>query len=142
MSELSRLVGNAGEPHKIAHDGKTYSFYLLDQVRKSALEKRLYQNAREGVYVDRDHLTSEEYCSRLDAVREKYELGEYGFFGARAQAVLQTPKGVVMLLEVVTGESEDELVPLLAARQEEVNVLLKTVLEESFKRPRKAPANG
>jgi hypothetical protein len=132
MSELSQALGNAGEPHRIEHDGKTYRFFLLDQPRKNALEKRLYQQAREAVYIDRDHMTSEQYVERLDGVREAYEAGEYGFFGKRAGKVLQTPKGALMLLEVITGESEDLLIPLLAARPEEVNALLKSVMTESF----------
>jgi hypothetical protein len=132
VSELSKALGNSGEPHCIAHEGKVFRFALLDQVRKNALEKRMYQNAREAVYVDREHMEGAQYVERLDGVREAYENGEYAFFGRRASKVLQTPKGALMLLEVITGASEDELVPLLANRAEEVNSLLKTVMEESF----------
>jgi hypothetical protein len=133
MSELSKALGNVAPPHQITHDGKAYSFYLLDQTRKNALEKRLYQNAREAVYIDREHMSSDEYLKRLDAVREAYELGEYGFFGERGSKVIQTARGLILLLETITGESEDAVLSLLTARPEEVNTLLKTVMSESFK---------
>lgn len=143
MSELSKALGTAGVPHQITHEDRTYTFHLLCQVRKNALEKRLYQNAREAVYVDRDHMTSEQYVERLDRVREAYEAGEYSFFGARAAKVLQSPAGVLLLLEIITGESQDDLVPLLTARPEEVNTLVKTVMDESFKQvKKKAAPNG
>lgn len=140
MSELSTLLGNAAEPHRIVHEGKAFSFHLIDQPRKSAIEKRLYQQAREAVYADRDHMTPEQYVERLDRVREAYEAGEYSFYGERAQKFIQTPKGALALLEVITGESEDALVPLLVARGQEVNSLLKTVMAESF--GRRKPAGG
>lgn len=145
MSELSKALGTAGAPHQIAHDGTTYPFHLLDQKRKNALEKRLYQQAREAVYVDREHMTSEQYVERLDRVREAYEAGEYAFFGARAQKAIQSPKGALLLLEIITDRTEDELLPLLTGRPEEVNLLLRTVLDESFKGPAPragAPTNG
>lgn len=132
MSELSKALGNAGAPHRITHDGKTYSFYLVDQVRKNAIEKRFYQQAREAVYVDREHMTPDQYVAELRVVRERYEAGEYAYFGERGARLLQTPKGALALLEIITGETEEALVPLLTARREEVNELLKSVLSESF----------
>lgn len=145
MSELSKVLGTAGAPHQITHEGRTYVFHLLDQARKNALEKRLYQNAREAVYVDREMMSSAEYVERLEKVRELYELGAYGIFGERGAKILQTPKGAILLLETITGETEDDLFPLLTTRAEEVNVLLKTVLNESFSRPpsaAKVASNG
>lgn len=143
MSELSKALGAAGKPHQIVHEGRTFTFHLLDQVRKNSIEKRLYQNAREAVYVDRDFMTSEQYVERLDKVREAYEAGEYGFFGERAQKVLQGPNGVLMLLETITDETQEDLIPLMAARSEEVNAVVKTVLNESFKQVKpKAVPNG
>lgn len=137
------LLGNAGEPHRIAHEGKVYTFHLLDQTRRNAVEKRFYQQAREGVYVDREHMSSEEYLKRLDRIREEYESGAYAFFGEKGAKLLQTPKGALLLLCVITGEEEADLLPLLAARKEEVNTLLKTVMEESFvRRPVKKVADG
>ncbi|HEY1191122.1 MAG TPA: hypothetical protein VGE74_26040 [Gemmata sp.] len=142
MSELSAALGTAGPPHQIAHEGRTYSFHLLDAARKNLFEKRLYQRAREAVYVDREHMTPEQYVARLDAVREAYEANEYAFTGARTQKVLQTPKGAMMLIELITGETEEALTPLLMARGPEVNVLVKTVMEESFRGPKRAAPNG
>jgi hypothetical protein len=132
MSELSMALGNEGEPHRINHGGKTYRFWLVDQVRKNAIEKRFYQQAREGVYVDREHLDPEQYVAELRRVRESYEAGEYAYFGERGSKLLQTPKGALVLLEVITGETEEALIPLLTARATEVNELLKSVLAESF----------
>lgn len=136
MSELSRLLGTAAPPHQICHEGRVFTFGLIDQARKSEFEKRLYQQAREGVYVDREHMTSEEYLRRLDGVRKAYELGEYGVLGSIGQEVLGRPKGSMLLLQIITGESEDDLLPLLQARGEEVNQLVKVVLDESFRRVR------
>ena len=133
MSELSKALGNTAPPHQITHEGKTYSFFLVDQIRKNALEKRLYQNAREAVYADREYMNSEEYLKRLDAVREAYELGQYGFFGERGGKILQTPRGMLMLLEVLTGENEDAVIELMTARPEEVNTVIRTIMSESFK---------
>lgn len=142
MSELSAALGNSGPPHEIVHEGRTYQFFLLDAGRKNLIEKRLYQRAREAVYADRDHMSEEQYLARLDKVRESYEANEYAFTGARTQQILQTPKGVTFLLEVITGLPEDDLTPLLLARGPEVTTVLKTVIDESFRRPRKAPPNG
>jgi hypothetical protein len=139
VSELSRLLGTAGPPHQLNHEGRVFTFHLLTQDRKNAFEKRLYQTAREGVYVDREHMTSDEYLKRLDEVRERYELGEYGLFGRRGAKVLETPAGAMLLLEILTGESQDDLAPLLAARAEEVKVLVKTVMTESFRKVRPKP---
>lgn len=143
MSELSKALGNAAPPHQVVHDGRTYSFALLDQIHKNAIEKRLYQNAREAVYVDREHMDSEQYVLRLDKIRDAYELGEYGFFGERGGKILQTARGLVLLLETLTGEREDAILTLLAARPEEVNAVIKSVMAESFKgvKPAVAP-NG
>ncbi len=132
MSELSKVLGNAAPPHQIAHGGKTYSFWLLDQPRRVAFEKRLYQTAREAVYADREHMTSEEYVGRLEKVREQYEMGEFAFMGERAMRLLKTPKGAMLLLEVLTGESESDLMNLLVARPEEVNAVVATVMAESL----------
>lgn len=140
MSELSKLLGTAAPPHQINHEGRVFTFHLLDQPRKSALEKRLYQQAREAVYVDRDHMTSEEYLLRLDKVREAYEANEYSWYGPRSQKSLSTAKGAMMLLETITGETEDDLTPLLLARAEEVKTLITTVLNESFKKVKSKPA--
>ena len=139
MSELSAALGAAAPPHQIAHEGRVYLFHLLTAARKNALEKRLYQRAREAVYVDRDHMSEGQYIARLDDVRDAYENNEYAFTGPRTQKVLQTPKGAMMLLEVVTDETEEDLTPLLIARGPEVNALLKTVMEESFRKPRSKP---
>ena len=87
-------------------------------------------------------MSEEQYLKRLDAVSEKYQLGEYAFTGEYAQKVLKTSKGGMLLLELITGETEDALAPLLIARGPEVNALLRTVMEESFKRPRKAAPNA
>ncbi len=143
MSELSKALGNAAPPHQIVHEGRTYSFALLDQVRKNALEKRFYQDAREAVYVDRDHMSGDQYVERLDKVREAYQLGEYGFFGERGGKILQTARGMLLLLQTLTGEGEDAVVALLTARPEEVNSVVRTVMAESFKgaKPAAAP-NG
>lgn len=134
MSELSQLLGTAAPPHQIVHEGRTYTFHLVDQKRKSALEKRFYENAREGVYVDRAHMSEEMYVKRLDAVRENYELNKYAIFGEIGSKILQTTGGAMRLLEVITGETEDDLIPLLTERSAEVNALVKTVMNESFKK--------
>ncbi|VTR93206.1 unnamed protein product [Gemmata massiliana] len=139
MSELSKALGATGPEHQIVHEGRAYTFHLLDQTRKNALEKRLYQQAREAVYVDRDHMTEDQYLARLDRVREAYERNEYAFFGARCTEILQTPKGALMLLEVITSESEDDLTPVLSERGPEVNAVLKTVMDESFRKVRARP---
>lgn len=135
MSELSAALGTAGPPHQIVHEGRAYTFSLVTQKVKNGVEKRLYQNARDAVYADRDHITSEQYMAALSAVRDRYEANEYKFTGDRAQKVLQTPDGALMLLELLTGETQETLMPLLIARPEEVKVLVKTIMEESFKRP-------
>ncbi len=136
MSELSKVLGNAAPPHQIAHEGRTYGFWLLDQARKVAFEKRLYQQAREAVYADREHMTSDEYVKRLEVVREQYEMGEFAFMGDRAMKLLTKPKGALLLLEVLTGETEEDLVPLLLARPEEVNAVVATVMAESLPKKR------
>lgn len=142
MSELSAALGNAAPPHQILHEGRAYSFYLLDGGRRSEFEKRLYQRAREGVYTDRDHMSEDQYLKRLDAVREQYENNEYAMTGERGQKALQTPSGAMLLLEIITGESQADLTPLLLMRGPEVTTLIKTVMDESFKKPRKASPNG
>lgn len=132
MSELSQLLGAAGEPHAIEHAGKAFRFHPLDQKRKNALEKKLYQNARKLVVAEREDLTSDEYVKRLQMLADAYEAGEFGFAAERAQKVLQTPRGVMLLLEAITDEPEESLLPLIAARGAEVNSVLKVVLAESF----------
>lgn len=133
MSELSKLLGTSSPPHQIAHDGRTYTFHLLTATRRNALEKRFYQNAREAVYVDREFMSEKMYMDRLDGVRKDYELNKYGFFGEIGAEILKTPAGALRLLEVITDETEDDLMPLLTARAAEVNALVKTVMNESFK---------
>jgi hypothetical protein len=132
MSELSQLLGDAAEPHKIEHDGKVFAFRLLTGKRRNELEKRLYQNARQLAFAEREDMTSEEYATRLQLLADAYEAGEFGFTGTRGQKVMQTQRGVMLLLEVITGETEDSLLALIAARGAEVNAVLKAVMTESI----------
>lgn len=132
MSELSKALGTAGEPHRIVHEGKTYPFHLLCQKRKDAIEKRLYQIARQMVYEEKDLLKEDEYQAELVRVREAYQNREFSFFAPRAAKMLVQPEGALALLEVVTGESRESVVALMTARKDEVAQLLKTVMDESF----------
>lgn len=136
MSELSKLLGAAAPPHQITHEGRTYTFHVLDQPRKNAIEKRLYQRARECVYLDREHMSSEEYTRRLEEVRQTYEKSGYSFYSKHFTDLLGTERGAMLLLEVLTGETEEDLVALMLARPEEVKSLIRVVLEESVSRLR------
>lgn len=142
MSELSAALGTAGAPHQITHEGKTYSFRLIDQGCKDRLQKHLWQRAREAVYADRDHMTEQQYIERLKEVAQRWEDNEYAFTGERAQRQLKTPSGMMLLLTMISGETEESLAPLFLARGPEVHLLLNAVMEESFRGPKRAPADG
>lgn len=136
MTDLPKLLGNAGEPHAITHNGKTFKFRLIDQKAKDAVAKRLYQQARDAVYADKDRLTPDEYAAVLDRVYDRYSRGEFGFLTERTLGILKTPAGVLLLLSVLSGESDEDLAKLLDERGAEAQAVIKTILAESF--PKKA----
>lgn len=137
MSDLSAVLGNAGAPHQITHGDRTYTFSFITQRVKSAIEKRLYARAREQVYLDGGLLTPDERAAELEKARAKYERNGFSFYSEAFVQSLDTPKGCLLLLEVLTGETEEDVMTLLANRPEEVKSVLRVVVQESVAKLKK-----
>ncbi len=147
MSALAEALGNKTPAHVFHHtssDGaeKVYQVRLVTQAVKVAVEKRLYDRAREIVRDEKPDLTPEEYESRCRALARDYQLGEYAMESERGQAYLKSRAGVIHLAALLFQCDEMEMVRLFGERQADVGTLLQLVLRESFGDVKPPPFNG
>lgn len=132
MGVTSEILGNAGAPYRLEFDGRTYNVRLIDQVVKDGWEKRFFERDAKKLEILRPVIGEEEYQSRKHGMEADLMEGGYELLSPEGLKFAQTIPGVQLLLSLLVGCTQDELVPLVAAKKEEVLDLLSRVLRESF----------
>lgn len=143
MGITSQILGNAGSPYRLMHDGKTYEFRFIDQTVKDAWEKALFERKCQKLDVLRGSLAPEDYSARRAKLEDDLDRDEFSFLAPQSVALIQTVPGVMMLLPLLVGRDINELIALVAARKEEVVAIVNRVIRESFpgvRLPEPAPA--
>lgn len=135
MSELASVLGDSvRHPFKVR--GKDYSIGLITQDVKVAFAKAVYAKAREGVATLRGDMDKDDYLTMLGKLSDEYTLGEFAMEGKRGQAFLLKPLGRIVLLSLLLGVNEHEAMQLLVDEESgasaELQILLRTVMKESF----------
>ena len=132
MSELSRALGGDGPPFKLNIGGKTYTVGLVTQDVKAAYEKELFRKARESVAALRNDLPAEDYRGMMTDLAAKYEAGAFAMEGERGRAMLATPRGSMLVLSLLLGVDEQEVMRVMLADEAQVMAVFRAVLRESF----------
>ncbi len=119
-------------PHEFDHKGKTYTVSLITQNVKLAFEKGLFARAKRAALELRDLLSPEDYLAHVKALNDDYISGQYAFESERGLAAVSTISGMVLLTSLLFGCPEDEVVPILTERKDEVIGLIQMIFKESF----------
>lgn len=130
MSELSQSLG--GPPFKVTIGAKTYSAGLVTNEIKIAYEKALYQKAREAVVGLRADLSSDEYIAIMSSLADAQGNGDFAIEGKRGLKALSSPRGSFLVLSLIFGVDETELLNMLLLDEAQVQAVFKAVLRESF----------
>lgn len=136
MSALSETLGNAKgvPPHQIEANGKVYTARLWDDGLAVGYERRLYDKA---VEVERQNFEKgifdrKMFNHRLDRITDRYAAGQYSFTGEVGEGVMKTRAGMLVILSLILGVPEMEVVRIIVARPSETTALFKLVLKESI----------
>lgn len=132
MSELSKALGDTAPKHTIEANGKTYEVGLITQAVKVGYEKRLYQHAKDAVTALRRDMDSEEYVGMLTKLTDAYEEGQFALEGQRGMKAIQSAKGSLILVSLLTGADEIEVMNAVSAKPQEFATVIDTVIKESF----------
>jgi hypothetical protein len=138
MSAISECLGSG---HEFLHKGRTYHVSLVNEGIKEAWEKRLFSDAKAATSGLRDIMDREDYSRHLKCLLDDYQEGKYALESPRSMAMLQQPKGMLILISLLMGITEMEGLKILAERQDDLAALLTLVLRESFPQPEEAPAS-
>jgi vacuolar-type H+-ATPase subunit D/Vma8 len=132
MSELSRCLGNEGNPFEIKASKKTYKLKLVDQAIKVNFEKRLYEHAKHAVLLLRKDLTSDEFMSLLKDLTQSYQDGDFDMAGPRGKKAMEGHLGALTLLSLLMGCDELEAAQVAQEKPEEFQAAMKAIMHESF----------
>lgn len=134
MSELSKILGNAGAPLEVEANGKTYRIGKIDQESKTAYENALYTKAKAGIAELRDVMDKADYLDMLKELTAKRLKGEFALQGEQGKAVLVSPNGAgaILMLSILMGCNEMEVVQAMAVKEEELTDAFQIALRESF----------
>lgn len=142
MSALGEAYGNHAAPHEFKlrdSEGvvtKTYTLRLIDDEVKSALEKRIFERARDILFSLRTGMTEEMYERRLNKLADDYMEGFFSpFTSEEGQKYLKSNQGALQLMALIFQCSEAEVASLGGETQNhtEIQALIRIVLQESFR---------
>lgn len=132
MSELGNALGGSGSKHPLTIGGKTYHVGLVTQAIKLAYERALYARAREGLAALRGDLDGDMYAEGMFKLSEKYEDGEFALEGERGKKTLKSPHGVTLILSLLMGVDQQEVLQCLLTDETQVQNVFRSVMRESF----------
>lgn len=133
MSERSAALGIKAPPKTIEHNGKTFTVApVLTEGTMLAVEAKFYARAKAALQSLRDEYPPEEYVKQLNELRQRYEDGYYAFESEHTLAALQTTKGSVVLLSAMMTADDGEILDMLTSKPEELDLILKEALADSF----------
>lgn len=142
MSAMGESFGTYGVPHEFKlrdPEGKVtkvYTLSLVDDAVKMALEKRIFERARDVLFSLREGMSIEHYEKRLDKLADDYQEGYFSpFTSEQGQKYLKTKSGALQLMALIFQCQEAEAASLGAdpINQAEIETLIKVVLQESFR---------
>jgi len=142
MSALGESFGNDGPLHEFKlrdSEGnvvKTYSLQLIGDDVKEALEKRIFERARNLLFSLRGGMSEEIYERRLAKLADDYMEGFFSpFTSDEGHKYLKTRQGALQLMALIFQCSEAEAGSLGAdpKNKAELDALIRVVLQESFR---------
>lgn len=132
MGVTSEILGNAGVPHQIEHNGKTYTLSLIDQRVQGAFEKRLFEKAKTAEIAFGDCVTPEQLDARLNKLRDSYLAGDFSMISPRGLTFMKSMAGIVFMASLLIGCDEREVMGLMLAKTDELKRLIRLIISESF----------
>lgn len=130
MSTLSTDAGNFAPPHKITHGDKVFELRHLGLCELAEFERENYRLKREALREFKEDYGQAEYVKRLDELRARYDNNELSM--DRDDAFRTSVKGVMLLLRIVTGATDAEVMELFRTQKDEVTSMMELVIRESF----------
>ena len=132
MGVDSSAVGNFAAPHKIEHEGVTYTISLIDQNAKAEWERRLFARAVQVADIIATSKGEAWKEGKLVELNDEFMGGEFALLGEKSLKLLQTPGGIQLIMSILTGRDILELAPLVMERNKELQAMLHLVIRESF----------
>lgn len=156
MADTAMVFGEfGGTLPAVTHRGRVFQSHLLTQTRKARFVNYLKQRDLSQLAIIRDTLGVDEYETQKKILFERFDRGEYAFYGPIAQRVLtQAPKvdesgrmvempdleAHAMFAACVFDCTPEEGLTLLAECASEVAPIIARVLHESM--PNLKPLEG
>lgn len=131
MSLLPELLGSEATPHAVEWKGKRYSFSPITFGIMAEMETAHFEEAKKRLKAMEGLYSPETLEKKADALYEQYDAGEFGFLSQRGQKWVKSPAGAACLLRLSLGISDEELMPLIIARGDEIKRLMELVLSEA-----------
>jgi|ERR1019366_1168180 hypothetical protein len=129
MSAINEALGT---PHEFQHKGKTYHVSLITQAVKAGFEKRLFAKSKEAASTMRELMDKPDYLAHLKSLNDDYIAGEYAFESQRGLSAVKTVQGFVVLMSLLMGIDETEVLAIITERGDELQLLVRMIFLESF----------
>jgi len=131
LSLLPELLGAESTPHSLEFRGRRYHFKPVTFGLMETLEVEHFHQAKERLRAMKDVLDLDTYNKKALDLYEQYSAGEFGFLAERGQRWVKSPAGAACLLKLSLGIGDEELMPLILQRGEEIKRLMEVVLKEA-----------
>lgn len=138
MSMLPDLLGAEGPLLSVEHRGKKYELRLITFGMMAEIEVKHFEEAKDRLKKMAALYSPAKMDEKADELYQRYDDGDFGFLSAAGQAWIKKPAGAALLLQLVLGVPEEELIPLLAAKGDEIKQKLDQIVKESLPTLKKA----
>ena len=128
---LPEMFGAEATRHAIEFKGKRYHFKSITFGLMEALEVQHFEQAKQRLKAMKDVLDEDAYNKKAIDLYEQYSAGEFGFLSERGQRWVKSPAGAACLLKLSLDIGDEELMPLILQRGEEIKKLMEVVLREA-----------
>lgn len=143
MSELSAALGDSAPKHHILCGDKRYPVRLVTQAVKVGFEKLVYEKARAATASIRDITDKEHYHKLINDLLEMNKKGGFSMEAPYGKEVMESPSGAIVLLSLLMGSMcadgktiepmpEMDVLKIVAQAPDETNLILRTVMQDSF----------
>lgn len=134
MATVGSALGAAVPQRTITHDGRTYTVGLLTQAVKAAFEEWLAEPYLATIQKMAHLLPPERVMDLIREAAAEASSSKYSFYGPLALEKMGTVEGGLKLASLLLGCDEQEAVSLMAARGDEVRLLLEVAVAKSLPR--------
>jgi len=128
---LPELMGADGTPHGIDWKGERYHFQPLAFALLEKFEVEHFELAKKRLQAMKGLYSAAAFDKKADALYELYDAGDFGFLSAKGQQWAKTPAGAACLVRLSLGISDEELVPLILAKGDEIKRTMDLLLREA-----------